>query len=78
MDLLELEEITINTIKFDIKKNVKDVFFNTNTAQKTLTFYEDPIDENNLAIFLQFFKFFFKISYSSFGCTFFYSIAILF
>ena len=54
MDLLELEEITINTIKFDIKKNVKDVFLNMNTAQKTLTFYEDPIDENNLAIFLLF------------------------
>ena len=52
MDLLEKEELIINNITFDIKKNVKDVFTDVNTGVKTYSYHEEKIeicdDETNI------------------------------
>jgi hypothetical protein len=52
MDLLEKEELIINNISFDIKKNVKDVFTDVNTGVKTYSYHEEKIyicdDETNI------------------------------
>ena len=54
MELLKNEDIIINNITFDIKTNVKDVFTDIHTGNKSYTFYEEPIDKDNLKIFLLF------------------------
>jgi hypothetical protein len=45
MNFLENEDITINDIIFDIKKNVKDVFTDVNTGVKTYSYHEEKIDK---------------------------------
>jgi hypothetical protein len=54
MELFTNTEITINNITFDIKKNVKDVFTDIHTGNKSYTFYDEPINENKLSIFFLF------------------------
>ena len=54
MELLKNTEITINNITFDIKKNVKDVFTDIHTGNKSYTFYDEPIDKNKLSILFLF------------------------
>ena len=54
MELLKNKEITITNVCFDIKANVKDVFTDIHTGNKSYTFYEEPIDENNLQILFLF------------------------
>ena len=52
MNFLEKEEIIIDNITFDIKKNVKDVFTDVNTGVKTYSYHEEKIeiydDETNI------------------------------
>ncbi len=54
MELLKNKKITITNVSFDIHANIKDVFTDINTGNKSYTFYEDPIDENNLQILFLF------------------------
>ena len=54
MELIKNTEITINNVTFDIKTNVKDIFTDIHTGNKTYTFYEEPIDKDNLKIFFLF------------------------
>jgi hypothetical protein len=54
MELLQKTEITINNITFDIKTNVKDVFTDIHTGNKSYTFYEEPTDKNILQILFLF------------------------
>jgi hypothetical protein len=54
MELLQKTEITINNITFDIKTNVKDIFTDIHTGNKSYTFYEELIDKNNLKFFFLF------------------------
>jgi len=54
MELLKNEDITISNITFDIRKNVKDIFTDIHTGNKSYTFYEEPINKDNLKIFFLF------------------------
>lgn len=54
MDLLDLNDITIDDCMFYIKKNVKDVSTNINNGNQNYTYYNETLDINNLQIFFLF------------------------
>jgi hypothetical protein len=54
MDLLDIEEITVNNILFDIKKNVKDVFTDVNTGNKAYNYHPETLGTNDFKIFFLF------------------------
>ncbi len=54
MDLLDIGEIIVNKIPFDIKKNVKDVFTDVHTGNKAYNYHTKTLDTNKLQIFFLF------------------------
>jgi len=54
MNILNIDEITVNNITFDIKKNVKNVSVDIFNGNKTYSFYEEAINESTANIFFLF------------------------
>jgi hypothetical protein len=54
MNILDADDITVNNITFDIKKNVKNVSMDIFNGNKTYSFYEEEINESTANIFFLF------------------------
>ena len=54
MDIYNIDEITVNNITFDIKKNVKNVSMDIFTGNKTYSFHEEDIIENTANVYFLF------------------------
>ena len=54
MNIHNIDEITVNNITFDIKKNVKNVSVDIFNGNKTYSFYDEAINESTANIFFLF------------------------
>ena len=54
MNIFDVDEITVNNITFDIKKNVKSLYMDMINGNKTYSFYEEAINVSSANIYFLF------------------------